>query len=256
MIANLHTHTWRCNHAKGRENEYVDNAVAAGLQILGFSDHTPYLFPNGYRSGFRMEADQLDDYVQTVLALRRDYAGQLQIPLGLEIEYYPAWLPDLLPLLKDQPLDYLILGQHFIGNEINEPYCGFRTDDKRILERYTDQSIEALQTGMFTYFAHPDLLRFTGDHRFYFSQAQRLCREAVSCGIPLEINLLGIREQRHYPRPQFWEAAAEEGCTVVLGRDAHQPEALLDTASEQTALEMVRFYGLQLQETVPLRKPF
>lgn len=255
MIANYHTHTWRCNHAEGKEYEYVENAIAAGLQILGFSDHSPYTFPNGYRSWFRMGVEQLEDYVQTVLTLRRDYAGQILLPLGLEMEYYPDRISDLLPILRDQPLDYLILGQHFIGNEVNEHYSGTVTDDRRILERYTNQSIDAMQTGLFTYFAHPDLLHFTGDIPFYLAQARRLCREAKSCGMPLEINLLGILERKHYPRPLFWEIAAEEGCDVVLGRDAHFPDAMFDTRSEQTALNMVYDLELNLLETVPLRKP-
>ena len=90
MIANYHTHTWRCNHASGTERQYVDNALKAGLRILGFADHAPYIFPNGYYSHFRMKLSQLQDYGDTVLKLREDYAGQIQIPLGLEIEYYPG----------------------------------------------------------------------------------------------------------------------------------------------------------------------
>lgn len=54
MIANYHTHTPRCNHAQGSEQEYVDAALSAGLKILGFSDHTPYFFPGDYYSTFRM----------------------------------------------------------------------------------------------------------------------------------------------------------------------------------------------------------
>ena len=54
MIANYHTHTWRCNHATGQEEEYVLTAVEQGFQILGFSDHAPYLFPEGYHSWVRM----------------------------------------------------------------------------------------------------------------------------------------------------------------------------------------------------------
>lgn len=255
MIANYHTHTWRCNHAGGTEREYVENALEAGLKILGFSDHAPYIFPDGYHSWFRMDVSQLDDYARTVLALRREYQGCIEIPLGLEMEFYPALLPRMIPILKDQPLDYLILGQHFVGNELDAPYSGTHAEDKKLLEQYTNQSIDAMQTGLFTYFAHPDLLHYIGDDRFYAEQAHRLCREAKSCGMPLEINLLGIRSRKHYPRPIFWEAAAEEGCDVILGRDAHEPEALLQKEPELAALELVQAYGLHLLETVELRKP-
>lgn len=255
MIANYHTHTWRCNHARGKEYEYVENAIAAGLEILGFSDHSPYIFPQGYTSWFRMNISQLEDYVRTVLKLRDNYRGQIRIPLGLELEYYPALLPQLLPILRDYPMDYFILGQHFVGNEMDAPYSGTHAEDKKLLERYTNQTIDAMQTGLFTYFAHPDLLHYIGDEGFYKEQARRICREAKGCGLPLEINLLGIRDRKHYPRPIFWEAAAEEGCDVILGRDAHEPEALLQKEPELAALELVQAYGLHLLETVELRKP-
>jgi len=254
MIANYHTHTWRCNHATGNETQYVENAITAGLQILGFSDHSPYIFPKGYYSNFRMYPQQLEGYVNTVLNLRKTYEGQIEIPLGLELEYYPDLLPNLLPVLRDYPLDYVILGQHFVGNEIHDPYSGSHAEDKKLLERYTNQTIDAMQTGLFTYFAHPDLLNYIGDNRFYQQQARRICKEAKSCGMPLEINLLGIRNKRNYPNPLFWEMAAEEGCDVILGRDAHEAESLLQKEPEETALELVKRFDLNLLQTVGLKK--
>ena len=54
MIANYHTHTARCHHASGTEEEYIQAAIESGLRVLGFSDHTPYPFPEGYYSKMRM----------------------------------------------------------------------------------------------------------------------------------------------------------------------------------------------------------
>ena len=257
MIANYHTHTPRCNHAWGSEAEYAECALEAGLQILGFSDHSPYVFPGTYYSHFRMRPALLEDYVNTVLALREQYRGKLEIPLGLELEYYPGLLPQLLPLLKDQPLDYLILGQHCLGNEVNDHYSGRATADKRHLERYCDQTIDAMHSGLFTYFAHPDLLNYVGeDEKFYRAQVRRICAEAKQCGIPLEINLLGMLEHKHYPNDRFWEVAAEENCDVILGRDAHEPQQLLLKEFEQRGLDIVHRYSLNLLPTVKLRKPW
>ena len=101
MIANYHTHTWRCGHASGTEEEYVLNAIGRGLKILGFSDHTPYCFPDGYYSNFRMKPEQLEDYTRTVLDLRSRYADRIDIHLGVEAEYYPAFFPDTLTMLRD-----------------------------------------------------------------------------------------------------------------------------------------------------------
>ena len=254
MIANYHTHTWRCNHATGDEESYVKAALKQGFSILGFSDHTPYLFPDGYRSGIRMTLEQLPEYCGVVLSLREKYAGQIQIPLGLELEYYPDCLPHLLPIIKDHGIEYLLLGQHFLGNEMGQPYSGRATEDVSILDRYCRQSMDAMQTGLFTYFAHPDLIHFLGDDRIYRRHMRRLCQEAKSCGLPLEINMLGIWSGRNYPDTRFWELAAEEGCTVVIGCDAHAPEHLNRPDAEAKAMEIVNRYGLPLLETVPLQK--
>ena len=254
MIANYHTHTWRCNHAEGTEREYVEAALRAGMDTLGFSDHSPYIFSGDYYSNFRMRLDQLEGYVACVLDLRKEYAGKIQIPLGLELEYYPKFLPQLLPVLKDLPLDYLLLGQHFIGNEIESHYNGWPTDQKKLLQAYVDQSVDAMQTGLFTYFAHPDLMRFEGEDAYYRAEMRRLCQEAKSCAIPLEINLLGLRYRRNYPDWRFWEQAAEAGCTVILGVDAHDAQCLLEETAEKKALSVIKNLGLDLIHHAQLRK--
>lgn len=254
MKANYHTHTWRCNHASGNEKQYVDNALQAGLEILGFADHTPYLFPGDYYSHFRMEPEQLPGYVETVLKLRREYEGRIQIPLGLETEYYPKHFDELLALLREHPIDYLILGQHFVNNEYDAPYNGLASEDEALLRQYVRQTCDAMNTGLFTYFAHPDLLNFQGSGKVFQHHMLDICREAKSCGIALEFNLLGLAGGRQYPNPLFWELVAQEGCDVILGRDAHTPQALLDYETEEKALSFLHTLGMTPVETVQLRK--
>jgi histidinol-phosphatase (PHP family) len=65
--------------------------------------------------------------------------------------------------------------------------------------------------------------------------------------------MLGKMLDRNYPNPVFWELAAEEGCDVILGCDAHAPEHLLREDTERQLLAMIRSYGLNLLEKAPLR---
>lgn len=44
MLYNLHTHTFRCNHATGEDKAYVEYAIQSGVKVLGFSDHCPQFF--------------------------------------------------------------------------------------------------------------------------------------------------------------------------------------------------------------------
>ena len=79
MIANYHTHTARCHHAGGTEEEYVQCAIQSGLKILGFSDHTPYWFAGEYYSHMRMYRHQLEEYVQVVRALQEKYKDRKSV---------------------------------------------------------------------------------------------------------------------------------------------------------------------------------
>lgn len=228
MIANYHTHTKRCRHAHGEDEEYVQSALERGLQILGFADHTPYPFPGDYYSTFRMFPEDFPDYVNSVLRLRGKYADKIQILLGLETEYYPAHFTNLQAMLKDYPVDYMLLGQHALGNEQGEYFCGWPTEDVQVLKRYVDQAMEGMNTGSFAYFAHPDLINFVGDSKVYKEQMRNLIREAKSCNMPLELNLAGLFTDRNYPNRLFWEMIAEEGAVAIKGVDAHSPEFLKD----------------------------
>ena len=40
-MKNYHSHTERCGHAWGTDDEFVLAAIDAGFQVLGFSEHTP-----------------------------------------------------------------------------------------------------------------------------------------------------------------------------------------------------------------------
>lgn len=253
MIANYHTHTFRCNHASGTEEEYVINAIDRGIKVLGFSDHTPYIFEGDHYSYFRMRPELLEDYVSSVIALREKYKDKIEILLGVEIEYYPKYLPETLKMLKEHPIDYLILGQHFVGDEIGEPYCGRANDSEDLLKRYVEQTIEAMETGMFTYLAHPDLLFYVGDDEVYCKHMRKLCAAAKRLDMPLEINLLGLATNRNYPNLLFWKLAAEEGCKAVLGCDAHSPEALSDIAVEKEAIALAQKVGIEIVDTVKLK---
>ncbi|MBP3876506.1 MAG: histidinol-phosphatase [Lachnospiraceae bacterium] len=254
MYANYHTHTWRCGHATGTEREYVENAIRGGLKILGFSDHTPQLYDGDYYpERQKMRPEQLEDYVDTVLALKKEYEREIEIHLGLEVEYYPKYFERLLRFTEPYPIEYMLLGQHALGNgEPGDLFAFLPTDVPEDLLNYIAQCLEALETGRFLYFAHPDVLRFTGDPAFYQREMRRLCVKAKELRIPLEINLLGLGDHRNYPNPLFWEVAAEVGNRVVLGCDAHRPENVYRPEVISQAEEMAAGLNLTVLESLPL----
>ena len=241
-------------HASGTEREYVEHAIAGGLKILGFSDHTPMPYQGGYVSNVKMRVDQLEDYVDTVMRLKEEYKDDIEIHLGLEVEYYPDYFEELLSITGQYPIEYFLLAQHFLDNEIGDFFTGEPTDDPERLRRYCRQAGEALETGCFTYFAHPDLLNFTGEDKVYEECMRGLCMHAKQLDIPLEINFLGIWDKRHYPNLKFWKIAGEVGNRVIFGADAHQPEKVWNPEALQIAEKIAEINHLSVMDTVEFRR--
>ena len=140
---NFHTHTFRCHHAEGNDEDYVLQAIKNGYDTIGFSDHAPYLFPNGYVSSFRMLPSDAKDYARSVNTLKNKYQGKIDIKLGFELEYYPKLIDDEIEFLKSFNYDYLILGQHYTDNEYEEyaKYSGAVTTSVEVLDKYISQVI-------------------------------------------------------------------------------------------------------------------
>lgn len=254
MITSYHNHTHLCNHATGTEEEYILHAIKNKIEVLGFSDHAPHCFYDSIQHS-RMKLTELKCYVNTLSKLKEKYNNSIDIKIGLELEYFPFYHNTDMDIYRTAGIEYLILGQHLTGyREPGKTLNSFAATDKN--EHYTsyvDQCIEALNTGHFSYFAHPDVFRFCGDEDFYRSESDRLISEAIKLDIPLELNLLGLSTGRHYPNPMFWERVSRMGAKVILGRDAHNAKRVFDKKENAAALSFASKYGLNICENVKLR---
>ena len=241
MDYNFHTHTHRCGHASGSEREYIESAIKGGIREMGFSDHAPWIDPAlGKEWGYVVPYRLVPEYVETVRALREEYKDRITLHLGFEAEYDPADPCELIAL----GAEYLLLGQHFVKTPKGR-YTYIATGGKdELLPIYADAVIAGMRSGYYTYVAHPDVFRYDGDRVSYQREMRRICEASIETGVPLEINFLGLREDRFYPTPAFWEMAGEVGAPVTFGFDAHTPAAASDTATLPKAMALVEKYHL------------
>ena len=63
---NFHTHTSRCHHAFGNDEEFVRTAIQNGFEVLGFSDHACWKYDSDFVAHMRMKLDEFDDYKDKV----------------------------------------------------------------------------------------------------------------------------------------------------------------------------------------------
>ena len=262
MLSNYHTHTAFCKHAEGMPIDYCREAVAHGMRVLGFSDHCPW--PDGLWNSVRMDFDQLDDYFASIQVAREQFP-LMEIHSGFECEFRKDlgnFIPDTF--LQPDRAEYLLLALHSFLDEHGEWQNAWQISTNEGLLGYARHAIEAMESGWFTAFAHPDLFAHGGCtwQGVTIECAKMILQTAQDCHIPLELNCNGfhrrlIRDEfglprRPYPYLPFWALAAEYDVQVFVGADAHRPEFLFST--NEDCLAIAHYYGLQVTETLPMHR--
>ena len=224
-----HTHTYRCGHAVGHEEEYILYAIKAGIKRLGFSDHM--ILPKGYEHpGMRGSYDMLEGYISSLEHLKEKYKGVIEIHIGFESEYIPELLPYYKRLLDEGRVEYLILGQHLYYENGEHRWYDLSIE----FDKYLEHVLKGLDTGLFTYLAHPDL--FMLGHKDLDEKleigARKILKKCEELDIPIEINGGGLRRRNYdenhwyYPNAIFWEIAKEYKVRIIIGIDSHRPEEM------------------------------
>ena len=260
MKTNYHTHTKRCLHAGGTEEEYVQAALAAGLSVLGFTDHAP--FPD-HDFGMRMPYSQLNPYFSAVDHLATKYSSDILILKSLEIEYLPQYEAHYQFLLDAYKPDYLLLGEHFYFNDKGEIFNIYNAADTSDYIHYAKSIAAALKTGLFQMLAHPDL--FTVNHFAWDENcdtaSEIILQAALDSGTVLEFNANGYRRGLHdypdgrrlmYPHMNFWQKAIGSGVQVIIGADAHEPSQVWDACMEKS-IWVLRDMGIEPMECFETR---
>ncbi len=218
----FHVHTYRCGHMHDdkKEWEYIEKAIELGATEIWFTDHAP--FP-GNPFNNRMMMEELPKYVATLRELKQRYAKQIDVKIGLEIEYLPNYHDYYEELRDSGNFDLLLLGQHF--SLLSDGSYSFsmsdKSDEPRVL---ADGMIEGMKSGFFQVVAHPDQIfrrKETWD-RVCEQIANEIKTCAVDYGVILEknvCNMIGKKKRCGY-RLEFWRNLSDKVQTIY-GMDAH-----------------------------------
>ena len=112
MRVDLHNHTPLCQHATGTPEQYLQKAIALGIDIYGFSCHAPMMFDTNYR----MALSQLPEYLAMIEDLRERYSGQIDVRIGLEVDFIKGRENLIESQVLDSKVDYLIGSVHFLND--------------------------------------------------------------------------------------------------------------------------------------------
>jgi len=245
--ADYHMHTPLCRHATGEPIELAEQAVVAGLDEIGFTDHSP--MANDGFDEWRMERAQLGQYVEAVERARTAFP-RLTIRLGLEVDYIPGqedWIRELRQMRK---WDYFIGSVHYVDSSwaLDNPSMleeWERRGKFEVWAAYFERLTMAAQSGLFEIIGHADLCKKFG---YYPKQDcsglyKKFVSAAAAGGVAIELNTAGLRKtcREIYPGPQLLGMARAAGVRITFGSDAHAPSEV--GADFEAAVRLAREAG-------------
>lgn len=233
MLTDYHTHTFRCGHAVGTMQEYVEEAIAKGIGEIGLTDHLWLYFdpPEKRDARWAMPEDQYERHYEEMLETRERYRGRIAVRISVEADYIEGREEDLIRILERFDFDYVLLGVHFMGDWL--------IDDPDQAHRYKDQSIAAIYReyyrrmrkaaalGVANLIAHFDLPKKFGDvpEEDVIDAVRETLDVVAEAGTAIEISSAGLRKGigEPYPSAQILREMKGREIPIVLSSDAHAP---------------------------------
>mgnify|MGYP001217451323 FL=1 len=237
MKFDLHTHHKRCAHAEGDIRDYIEAAIEKGLQVIGISDHAPYLaseedhpFPR-----IAMAKSEFPRYVAEVLELKEQYRGRIDVLLGVESDFFPEHVQLYREVYAQYPFDYIIGSVHHSGGDriFNRKRFQGLSDEQKLemKETYYDLILQSARSGMFQILGHVDAMKvyFTDMGQVHTPAVDRALQGIAECGAAIELNTSGLNTcGSWYPADDLLERACYYGVEVTFGSDAHRPSRVAD----------------------------
>ena len=253
----FHSHTYRCVHAEGDIDDYINLAIKSHYRIFGVSDHV--FLPGVFEPRIRGDYSLLEEYINAFNVSKNKHKDEIEMHLGFECEYADVFVNYYRSLLVESKVEYLILGQHngFDDNKQFVKYVKNHAEDTdEDLDRYAFDLIKGIKSGLFMYVAHPDLMFVSAKE--VTPQLKRLTKEIIDASIeydiPLEVNIHGfIRQQKReifhvigYPASCFWDEVSKSKAKVVYGGDFHELNEVGDASLETKLFEFIKKHNLHL----------
>lgn len=251
-LQNLHTHSKYCDGADTPE-EMIAYAIKKGFDSIGFSGHSYMSFSPAYS----MSPEGTEDYKREILALKKKYAGQIDVFLGLEFEMYSETDLSGYEYLIGS-LHYFKIGDEYVGFDrkadevlrvINEHFGG---DGIAFAKKYYEKLCELPDYGKFDILGHFDLITKNIEkcHLFdidspEYKKAAVTAIDALSGKIPFfEVNTGAISRGYRtspYPTLDLIKEFRSRGFGAVISSDCHNGKDL--DCGFENARELLRAGG-------------
>lgn len=245
MRCDLHLHT-RYSHGANTPQEMYAAGLKAGLNVMGFSEHSPrpqgFDYTHEYRDAL---TEYLPTYVREVSALRS--SKNVRVLFGMEMDWLEGEEEFARRSAKAFDFDYLIGSVHFIG------HWGF-DDGRGPWETASQEDCECwycaywklweqmITSRLYNIAAHPDLIKIFSLPQFKIwlskEESQRMIEQALGLlkknGMAMEISSAGLRKvcAEIYPCQEIMRLARKLDLPVSFASDAHNVHDVANNLDE------------------------
>ena len=272
--ADMHMHTWFSTDSEACPCDMADEAVRKGLKTICFTDH----FDKDDLEWGEEGIFDMDAYFVEMQKLQEEYAGKLNIRIGIELGLR-TYLKDYYEeLTKKYPFDFVIGSVHNVpykkDAEGNILYTGpaaekLFTDrtDKEAYRLMMETTLENVRTSeCFQTLGHLDYVVRYGKSRekeYSYTDYADIIDEILKLLIEkekgLEVNSAGLKYGLPFahPHPDVLKRYHELGGEIItIGADAHKPEHIAyDFAKAEEILKSCGFkYYTEFFEQKPVFK--
>ncbi len=247
-----HTHTEFSLHGSGEATAgFIHRAIELKFESYSLTEHPP--LPRGFQDptpdkSCGMAWDQLEPYLVHAQLLKKQFADQMEIKVGLEVDYIPGFEGETREMLKQygSALEDSLLSVHFLEGKGGWRCVDFSPEDFQdgLVEAYG--SLEAVHAAYWSVVRQaieadlgPYKPRRIGHlslvHKFqlkYPLKSPQQFRPQVleildlikAKGLELDLNTAGLFKpdcREIYPAPWILQEALQRGIPYVYGSDTH-----------------------------------
>lgn len=272
--ADMHMHTWFSTDSEACPRDMADEAVRKGLKTICFTDH----FDKDDLEWGEEGIFDMDAYFVEMQKLQEEYAGKLNIRIGIELGLR-TYLKDYYEeLTKKYPFDFVIGSVHNVPYKKDAEGKILYTDpaaeklftdrtDKEAYRLMMETTLENVRTSdCFQTLGHLDYVVRYGKSRekeYSYTDYADIIDEILKLLIEkekgLEVNSAGLKYGLPFahPHPDVLKHYRELGGEIItIGADAHKPEHIAyDFAKAEEILKSCGFkYYTEFFEQKPVFK--
>lgn len=272
--ADMHMHTWFSTDSEACPRDMADEAVRKGLKTICFTDH----FDKDDLEWGEEGIFDVDAYFVEMQKLQEEYAGKLNIRIGIELGLRTCLKDYYEELTKKYPFDFVIGSVHNVPYKKDAEGKILYTDpaaeklftdrtDKEAYRLMMETTLENVRTSdCFQTLGHLDYVVRYGKSRekeYSYTDYADIIDEILKLLIEkekgLEVNSAGLKYGLPFahPHPDVLKRYRELGGEIItIGADAHKPEHIAyDFAKAEEILKSCGFkYYTEFFEQKPVFK--